>query len=79
VTALSCSELVELVTDYLEGALPRQERMAFEAHISSCPPCREYLVQMRQTIARLGSLPEESLEPQARENLLRTFRNWRRD
>ena len=75
---LSCRELVELVTDYLEDALSPAERVRFEEHLIACPGCQTYLEQMRQTIDVLGHVTEESLEPAAREQLLDLFRNWKR-
>jgi predicted anti-sigma-YlaC factor YlaD len=75
---LTCQEMVELVTQYLEGAMPPRERAIFEAHLSVCPGCTAYLEQMRQTIGMLGKLTEESIEPQARDELLNVFRNWKR-
>jgi anti-sigma factor RsiW len=75
---LSCKELVELITNYLEGALSAPDRQRFEEHLSVCPGCREYLAQMRQTIRAVGRLSEESLPPKAREQLLDVFRNWKR-
>ncbi|HEY2938956.1 MAG TPA: zf-HC2 domain-containing protein [Gaiellaceae bacterium] len=74
---LSCRELVELVTDYLEGALSDEERARFEAHIGLCGGCRVYLEQMRQTIEQLGHLPEDALSPDAERELLEAFRGWR--
>jgi len=74
---LSCKELVELVTDYLEGALPRADRARFERHMAGCRGCTTYLDQMRLTINTLGKLTEDSLEPQAREDLLQLFRDWK--
>ena len=75
---LPCQALVELVTDYLEGRLTPVERRRFEAHLALCRACRTYLEQMRQTLRALGSLPEESIDPEARERLLGVFRGWRR-
>ena len=75
---LTCKELVELVTDYLEGALPPSERLRFEAHLAGCRHCRLYLEQMRQTIGALGTLTEESVPEPGREELLQLFRNWKR-
>ena len=75
---LPCQELVELVTDYLEGRLPEPERARFEAHLVLCEGCRTYLEQMRQTVRALGHLAEESIEPAAKQRLLAAFRNWRR-
>ena len=75
---LSCRELVELVTEYLEGTLPPDERARFEAHLSECPYCRIYLEQMRRTIRTLGMLTEDAIQPEARDELLHLFREWRR-
>ena len=73
----TCAELVEIITDYLEGTMPEAERRRFEAHLDECPYCVNYLEQMRQTISALGELREESIAPDAREALLETFRGWR--
>ena len=74
---LSCKELVELITEYLEGTLPAADRGRFEAHLSICPGCRTYLEQMRGVIASLGKLSEKNIPPQARDELLRVFRDWK--
>ena len=73
---LSCQELVELVTDYLEGALPEEARLRFDDHISRCGACKIYLEQIRQTIFLLGHLPEDALSPEAERELLEAFRGW---
>jgi anti-sigma factor RsiW len=75
---LPCQELVELVTDYVEGRLASSTRLRFEAHLAQCSGCRTYLEQMRQTIRTLGRLPAESIEPEARDRLLDVFRDWTR-
>lgn len=75
--ALTCKELVELVTDYLEGDLSSEDKERFETHLATCDGCTAYLQQMRKTIQTIGCLEEHSLSPQAKENLLRLFRNWR--
>ena len=77
VEQLSCQELVELVTDYLEGALPEDARLRFEEHIGRCGGCKIYLEQMRQTITLLGHLPTDALAPEAETELLEAFRGWR--
>jgi predicted anti-sigma-YlaC factor YlaD len=77
-TDLTCQELVELVTDYLEGSLSAAQRARFEDHLSKCIGCRNYLAQMRQTIELAGMLTEESIAPQARADLLGVFRNWKK-
>ncbi len=74
---LSCRELVELVTDYLEGALPPAERARFERHLGGCGDCRTYLDQMRRTIVATRRLSEDNLSPAARDELLRAFRDWK--
>lgn len=74
---LSCRELVELVTDYLEARLPIDERTRFELHLGYCGPCRTYLEQLRQVKAATGRLGEEDLAPAAEESLLRAFRGWK--
>jgi anti-sigma factor RsiW len=74
---LSCRELVELVSDYLEGALPPEARSRFEAHISGCGNCAAYVHQMRATLALLGTLPAESLSGEAEDALRAAFRDWK--
>jgi anti-sigma factor RsiW len=74
---LSCRELVELVTDYLEDALPSAERARFESHIATCDGCDAYLIQMRETIVVLGTLPADALSSTAEERLRAAFRDWR--
>ena len=75
---LTCRELVEIVTDYLEGALEPDERARVEHHLSGCEGCTNYLSQMRETVRLTGRLREQDLEPAARETLLDAFRDWRR-
>jgi anti-sigma factor RsiW len=53
---MTCHELVEIVTEYLEEALSDRNRLRFEAHLADCPHCRLYLEQMRVTITALGRL-----------------------
>jgi len=76
---LSCQELVELVTDYFEGALSRRDRKRFDAHIADCPHCTLCLEQLRQTIALTGTLREEDVEPDARDALLVQFAQWKQE
>ncbi len=75
---LTCREFVELVTDYLEGALDEDTRVRFEQHLVACPGCETYLQQMRQTATRLGELPVETLSDEMRLTLLSAFRDFRR-
>jgi anti-sigma factor RsiW len=74
---MKCKELVELITEYLEGELGAIDRERFERHIAGCDACTAYLDQMRETIAALGHIPPESLSPQAEQALLTAFRGWR--
>ena len=68
-----CQQVVELVTDYLEGVLDPADVAEIEAHLDLCEGCAAYLEQMRTTIRMLGRVPVETLSPAAREALLRTF------
>lgn len=76
---MACKELVELVTEYLEGTLSSTDRQRFEDHLKDCPHCVTYLDQIRQTIRTLGRLTEEDLSEDAKQGLLRIFRNWRKE
>jgi predicted anti-sigma-YlaC factor YlaD len=75
---MTCKELVELVTDYLEGTLAEELRLRMEDHLSRCDGCTTYLEQMRQTIHLTGQLREESLTPQQHDDLLMVFRDWKK-
>jgi anti-sigma factor RsiW len=75
---LACNELVELVTDYLEGALPARERARFDAHLTECPDCVEYLAQMRRTIVAVGLAAPDLERAPAVTALLAVFRDWKR-
>ncbi|MFN8475739.1 MAG: zf-HC2 domain-containing protein [Anaerolineae bacterium] len=77
-TEMTCQELVELVTEYLEGTLSPTDRERFEAHLPNCRGCRNYLEQLRQTIRTLGRLSEETVSSEARDTLLAHFRDWKR-
>jgi predicted anti-sigma-YlaC factor YlaD len=74
---LTCQELVELVTDYLEGTLGAEDRARFEEHLTLCEGCTNYVQQMRQTIQMVGRLSEESIAPPVRDEMLALFRNWK--
>jgi len=78
-TGLTCQELVELVTEYLEGTIAPEDRRLFDLHLTHCRHCREYLAQMRRTIATLGGghLPLETIPPHALAELERAFRDWK--
>jgi len=74
---MTCQELVEVVTEYLEGTLSMLDKARFEEHLAVCPYCRIYLEQMRQTINALGKLTQESIAPETRAELLQLFRDWK--
>jgi anti-sigma factor RsiW len=77
IEALSCQELVELVTDYVEDGLSPEERRRFEEHLAECGHCLRYLEQLRETIRVAGSLSPEALDPAAEAVLLGVFRDWK--
>lgn len=74
---LTCRELVELVTDYLEGAMPQPERARFEEHLAVCDGCTTYLDQIRTTIRLAGALTEETIPAAAKDELLQAFRSFK--
>ena len=74
---LACTEEVELMTEYLEGALSPAEARRVERHLETCPGCTEYLEQMRTIAGSLRGLREASLPPALREDLIAAFRNAR--
>ena len=76
---LTCQELVELVTEYLEGALDATQRQRFEDHLAGCTGCQRYVAQMRTTITLVGKLTEHDITPPMQDELLNVFRNWKRD
>lgn len=77
--ALTCRELVALVTDYYEGALSPADRERFENHSHVCSGCHAYLEQMRLTIQLTGKLTEADVPPNASDELLYAFRKWKQE
>ena len=75
---VSCPEVVELVSDYVEQALPADEAALFEQHLNFCDGCVWYVDQLRTTIASVGRIEEEDVPPETREKLLTAFRDWKR-
>lgn len=73
---LDCHELVELVTDYLDGTLDLDTRARFDEHLLGCEGCANYLQQFRATVATLGKVSEDALDPRFRDKLLDAFRHW---
>ncbi len=76
--SLTCHEVVELVTDYLEGALPPEVRGRVEEHLALCDGCSTYLEQMRETIRLTGMIREEQIPEEEKHRLLEAFRGWTR-
>ncbi len=74
---ITCREVVEIVTAYLEDALSPADRARFEEHVAGCDGCTNYLGQVRETIRLTGSLTEEQVPPELRRTLLGAFRDWR--
>lgn len=75
--AMSCQQFVEIVTDYLERQLDEARKLWTEEHLAQCDACREYLRQMRETIAALRRLGDESLDAEARDRILAAMRTAR--
>jgi anti-sigma factor RsiW len=76
---LACIDEVELLTDYLEGALPDAERRRLDAHLESCPACTEYLAQMQAVAGSLGGLREETFPRELRDSLVASLRDIRKN
>jgi anti-sigma factor RsiW len=74
---LTCREVVELLSDYLEDGLPAGERERVQAHLATCPDCLAYLEQLRATIGTLGRLREQDVPPRLLARLVAAFRGWR--
>ena len=74
---LTCAEVVELVTEYVEGGLSAENRERFEEHLGFCSWCATYLEQMRQTIRSTGQLKAEDLDPEVQSALIEVFRGWK--
>jgi anti-sigma factor RsiW len=76
---LTCKEIVELVTDYLDGSMAPAQHALFEQHILTCPPCATYLEQMRTMVGLAATLdaPLETV-PEPPEVVLEAFRRWKR-
>jgi anti-sigma factor RsiW len=75
---IDCNELVEIVTDYLEGTLPEAERRRFDEHLGICPGCDAYLAQMRAVLKVVGRIEPDALDPAMRDDLLAAFRGFQR-
>ena len=74
---VACQEVVELLTDFLDGALDRETAAQVEQHLALCPDCTEYLRQFRLMITATGRLSETALPDHVEDELLQVFRRWR--
>jgi anti-sigma factor RsiW len=74
---LACREVVELLSDYLEGTLPPRTRRRVERHLAACDGCHDYLEQLRETVHTVGRLSEDDLDPAVRDELVDAFHRWR--
>lgn len=74
---MACTEVVEIATDYLEGALPAGDVRRLERHLETCEGCSEYLAQMRAIAGSLGGLSEDSIPAEMRDGLVAAFRAFR--
>jgi anti-sigma factor RsiW len=75
---MTCRQVVELMTDYLEGTLPAADRARFEEHIAGCDGCRAYLAQLRTTRDVIGRIADEPMPAQVERELIEAFQNWLR-
>jgi anti-sigma factor (TIGR02949 family) len=74
---ITCQEVVELVTEYFDGALATDEADLFEQHINFCEGCDWYVDQLRATVATVGRVEEEDVPEEMRERLMTAFRDWK--
>ena len=75
---LECRQVVEAVTDYLEGAMAPRDRLRFDHHLALCEGCQEYLDQLRAVIRVVGRPMVDAVPPGTMAGLLRAFRDWHR-
>jgi anti-sigma factor RsiW len=75
---LTCQELTEVLTNYLEGTMALEDRAALEAHLALCEGCATYVEQMRQVIRTVHELRPDDVEATAPDDLLEAFRAWKR-
>ncbi len=73
---LSCKQITELITDYLEGRMKFADRMRFQMHVGMCKHCRAYLRQMKATVAAVGQLPDEPMPDDVRDEMRKRFASW---
>jgi len=76
---MACIEVVEVVTDYLEGTMPARKRRLLEQHLTGCDGCDAYIEQMRRTIEVSGRLRAEDVPSELEARLLAAFETWKAD
>jgi anti-sigma factor RsiW len=74
-----CQQMVELVTDYLDGAMGRRARRRFEVHLANCEHCTEYVAQLRATIRLTGTITDDDFPPEMRADFLELYERWREE
>jgi len=74
---MSCQEIVEVITEYIELTLSEPDRSRFEEHLRVCGPCTTYLEQMRLTIQLVGRIQTDTIPPKNQQDLLLLFRDWK--
>ena len=74
---LTCQRAVELMTDYVEGAMDDAARARFEAHLDHCDACTRYLEQLRATIDVLGRVEPPVPDAAVRDGLVDLYRRYR--
>ena len=74
---MKCREIVELMTDYLEGALSESDRRRFEAHMTGCDGCTEYLDQLRTTLRLAVKTADQPIPKELEAEFMRAFRDWK--
>ena len=72
-----CQQVVEMVTDYVEGVMPGADRRRLEHHLGGCRYCTAYLAQIRETIRLAGRVTPDDLTPPMRTELTDLYRRWR--
>jgi anti-sigma factor RsiW len=75
---LSCQEVVELVTEYLDESLPTEDMTLFEQHLNVCEGCVWYVDELRTTVEMVGEIREEDVSPEMKDRLMGAFRDWKR-
>ena len=75
---VTCADVVDLVTEYLERSLPPEDASLFEQHLNFCEGCVWYVGQIRTTVETVGRIEPEDVPPDVRDRLLDAFRDWKR-